>query len=153
MLNLAATEDKIGQLFTDNLLTPPLTQPAFKLTIHPGDLDDQAINARGVSSVIVRFDRIDYESPTVSSRCTSQLNEVCFKILVNNNNLRTHRDVYHIGEAIIRLLRGRCDMLSGVTHKPVEVKSFEFTPFDKTKSCNKAEIVVCAKFVDTYTSC
>jgi hypothetical protein len=158
MISLSASEEKIGQVITE-LLVPPLAQPAFALTLHPGNLDDKAVGVRGASNVIVRFRSIDYESPAVTASCISQINTVNFNILVNNNNLRQHREVYSIAEAIIGKLRGRCDLLIAqlgspqVGQKPAEIVSFSFTDFDDTKSCNKAEIMLSIKFIDSYTSC
>lgn len=156
MLSIAATEDVIGSLI-EELLVVPLAQPPFALTLHPGDLDDRAIGARGVSSVILRFKSINFEdkaSINPLASCFAQVNVVNWEILVNNNNLRTHRDTYSIAQAIIRKLRGRKLLVSAsgdtFAQSYSEVTEFRYMTFDENKSCNKAVIVVSSRFTDTY---
>lgn len=156
MINLAATEQQFEDLINE-LLVPPLSQPAFDLTIHPGDLEDRAVGVRRGSNVIVRFSHLELESQldkNPRANCATQINEAHFNIRVNNNNLRTHRDVYAIAEAIIKKVRGRkvAVMVNNESQlsSPISITKFSFDSYDDNKACNKAEIQLAFKYTDTY---
>ncbi len=156
MISIASTETKIEELIRELLVTP-LAQPAFDLTTHPGNLDDANVGARRTSNVLVRFKSIDFDDNSTknpAARCVTQVNWINFTILVNNNNLRTHRDVYAIAQAIMTKLRGKqVAVAEGGEHivgSKVIITSFSFDSFDKTKSCNKAEITLKFSYTDVY---
>jgi hypothetical protein len=156
MLSLAKTEERIEELIKE-LLVEPLSQPGFVLTVHPGDLDDRAVGPRGISNVLVRFKSIDYEdklSVNPHSGCFSQVNVVNFEIIVNNNSLRSHNDLYNLAEAIVRKIRGKYILLNSANESFLQstamVTKFEYLAFDTNKACNKINLVISAKFTDTY---
>ena len=151
MLNLIATEQQIEDLVRE-LLVQPLSQPAFALNVVPADLDDRAVNARGIHNVIIRYLKTEYEDAKAfpGKACVTQVNKVYFQVIVNTNSIRHHRENYSIAEAIIAKLRGK-QFLAGVSlQSPAMVTKFEFKDYDSDKACHKSTIHFQSTFTDTY---
>ena len=151
MIDLTATEIVIETLITELDLKA-------KIITHPGTLDDNVVNPRMITNLILSFKSIDYEAKRINpkTRCFSRLNTVNFNITINNNNLREHRVVYDLAQQIIVKLRGEIvardlNGLAVSTASPIYISSFTYLPYDNDKACNKAEIVLSFDYVESYT--
>lgn len=160
-LSLVATEQNLESIVSE-LLVQPISQPAFVLNVVPAELNDRAVGPRGVSNVIIRFNRIEYDNSTSSNptmSCRPQVNTVYWTVIVNTNSVRYWRDNYAIAQAIIGKLRSACSVLVMDNLTPVSVQSnvriesFSFDNYDETKSCHKSRIDFSIKYTDIYQTC
>ena len=155
-LSFENTEKRIEELVKE-LLVVPLSQPAFDLSTTPANLDDLGVLTRRVSNVIIRFRSIDYDNAKINpkAKCFPRQNTANYTILVNNNNLRSHLDVYAIAQAIIYKLRGQIvarDTDNNIVESsPIYISNAKFVDYDEIKSCHKMEIVLSFDYVEAYS--
>ena len=159
MLDIAATENQIQTFIEPQTLTnlyPNVS--AYRLRLYPGELDDlgKPISA---NHVVVQFKRTDLEEIPMNqfrSPCRqTQINKVVFNILVQSNNLRSHREVYGIASAIVRQLRGKRilvmangDEVHGQT--PCQVLSYNFDKVDNGGVCYQSSLEIMSKYTDIF---
>ena len=157
MINIRLSEELIEQLLNE-LLQPGSNTPAFKLRVYPGDLEDlgKPINA---NHVVVQFSRINYDNKQDRNfnLCkVTQMNVVYFTILVQTNNLRNHREVYDIAQAVVRKLRGQKILVNDdrephTNQNCCRVSQFSFKNISNGGVCYQSTIEIESTYTDIYT--
>ena len=157
MIDIKATEQKISAALDPATLVATYGCPAYKLRAFPGELEElgKPINCNHVQ---VKFSNIQYDKYTdlkFSQKCITQINEVYFNILIQNNNLRSHTDVYEIATAVILELRGSClltnlqqDIIQG--QSPAQITDYTFKKVANGGACYQSEISLMNYFTDVY---
>ena len=158
MINITETEKRIEDEL-EALLVPPSTTPPFKLRVYPGSLDDLGKPIQ-CNHVVVQFRELDFENKSQKNfnLCkVVQINVCRFNILVQSNNLRTHREIYQIAQDVICQLRGKkllvqADKSLVQGQNPFRITSFTFdTDIKNGGVCYQSNIDIEASFTDTYT--
>ena len=158
MIDIKLTEENIKELLDPVAVIAEFPNtPAYKLRVFPGELEDLGKPIK-CNHVQVQFKNIKYEEYSqlkFGQRCIVQINKVNFNILVQNNNLRTHTDVYDIAGAVIQRLRGKCVLqpVAGNTvqgESPVQVTDYSFGKVKNGGACYQSNIDIMSCFTDTY---
>lgn len=157
MLDIKLTEE-ILEARINEVLSSPNIEP-FKLRVYPGSLLDlsKVIQAH---HVVLQFKSIEFDKAAGNryGNChVTQSNKVNFNILIECNNLRSHRDMYGIAQAIIDSLKGTLILQKtdgGVLEcgSPCEILSYSFNKIENGGACYQSSISLQASYVDTYSA-